>query len=109
MSGRLQALFEADINLAAYHLALDAHPELGNNALLAHELGVEVDGPFLELGLGGSVPTTRSTSSSPGCASGSAASRSSSPKARRIRRVAIISGGGRATCRTQPPRATTSF
>ena len=52
---RLQALFEADINLAGYHLALDAHPEIGNNALLARELGVDVDGPFLEWGLGGSV------------------------------------------------------
>src|SRR6476659_9577150 len=51
-------VFEADINLAGYHLALDAHPEIGNNALLARELGVEVDGPFLEWGLGGSVSTT---------------------------------------------------
>jgi dinuclear metal center YbgI/SA1388 family protein len=52
---RLQTLFDADINLAAYHLALDAHPEVGNNALLARELGVEVDGPFLDLGVGGRV------------------------------------------------------
>src|SRR3954462_15623056 len=29
--GRLQALFAADLSLAAYHLALDAHPEIGNN------------------------------------------------------------------------------
>jgi len=36
---RLQILFEADIGLAAYHLPLDAHPELGNNALLARALG----------------------------------------------------------------------
>jgi dinuclear metal center YbgI/SA1388 family protein len=50
---RLQTLFDSDINLAGYHLALDAHPEIGNNALLARELGVEVDGPFLEWGLGG--------------------------------------------------------
>jgi dinuclear metal center YbgI/SA1388 family protein len=50
---RLQALFDADVNLAAYHLALDAHPEVGNNALLARELGVEVDGPFAEIGVGG--------------------------------------------------------
>jgi dinuclear metal center YbgI/SA1388 family protein len=50
---RLETLFGADINLAGYHLALDAHPELGNNALLARELGVEVDGPFMELGVGG--------------------------------------------------------
>ena len=32
--GRLETLFAANLSLAAYHLALDAHPELGNNALL---------------------------------------------------------------------------
>ena len=32
-----------NLNLAAYHLALDAHPEIGNNALLADALGVELD------------------------------------------------------------------
>jgi dinuclear metal center YbgI/SA1388 family protein len=36
---RLQLLFDADIALAAYHLPLDAHPEIGNNALLAQALG----------------------------------------------------------------------
>ena len=41
MRRRLEALFEADLSLAAYHLALDAHPALGNNALLARELGVQ--------------------------------------------------------------------
>src|SRR3954469_15415824 len=55
---RLQTLFDADISLAGYHLALDAHPEVGNNALLARELGVEVDGPFLEWGLGGRTSQT---------------------------------------------------
>ena len=30
---RLEALFAADMSLAAYHLPLDAHPEVGNNAL----------------------------------------------------------------------------
>jgi len=50
---RLETLFDADINLAGYHLALDAHPKLGNNALLARELGVDVEGPFMELGVGG--------------------------------------------------------
>jgi dinuclear metal center YbgI/SA1388 family protein len=43
---RLQALFDADIALAAYHLPLDAHPELGNNALLAQALGAERESPF---------------------------------------------------------------
>jgi len=54
MKARLKALFDADITLAAYHLALDAHAELGNNALLAHELGVEVDEAF-DVGIGGSL------------------------------------------------------
>jgi dinuclear metal center YbgI/SA1388 family protein len=53
MKGRLKALFDADITLAAYHLALDAHPEVGNNALLARELGIQVDGEFGEIGVGG--------------------------------------------------------
>ena len=50
--GRLQVLFDADLTLAAYHLPLDAHPELGNAARLAARLGVEVDGPFLGFGVG---------------------------------------------------------
>jgi dinuclear metal center YbgI/SA1388 family protein len=50
---RLQALFDADITLAAYHLALDAHPEIGNNALLARMLGVETPERVLDLGYGG--------------------------------------------------------
>jgi dinuclear metal center YbgI/SA1388 family protein len=38
---RLKILFDADIALAAYHLPLDAHPEFGNNALLARALGCQ--------------------------------------------------------------------
>ena len=53
MRGRLEALFEADISLVAYHLALDAHPEIGNNALLAAELGVERQQRFTDWGYGG--------------------------------------------------------
>jgi dinuclear metal center YbgI/SA1388 family protein len=51
--GRLETLFAANLSLAAYHLALDAHPELGNNALLAEALGVAVEHPFAEVGQGG--------------------------------------------------------
>jgi dinuclear metal center YbgI/SA1388 family protein len=43
---RLQILFDGDIGLAAYHLPLDAHPEIGNNALLARALGAEALEPF---------------------------------------------------------------
>jgi dinuclear metal center YbgI/SA1388 family protein len=43
---RLQLLFEADLALAAYHLPLDGHLEVGNNALLAGALGAEDVQPF---------------------------------------------------------------
>jgi dinuclear metal center YbgI/SA1388 family protein len=56
---RLQALFDANMTLAAYHLALDAHPEVGNNALLARELGIEPEQRFAEIGWGG--PLTEPT------------------------------------------------
>jgi dinuclear metal center YbgI/SA1388 family protein len=46
LAARLRLLFEANIALAAYHLPLDAHPELGNNALLARGLGAEHMVPF---------------------------------------------------------------
>ena len=36
---RIAALLAHDINLAGYHLPLDAHPELGNNAQLAKRCG----------------------------------------------------------------------
>jgi len=38
---RLKPLFEHEMGLLAYHLPLDAHPEHGNNALLAEALGCE--------------------------------------------------------------------
>src|SRR5680860_811856 len=41
MRDRLRALFGADISLAGYHLPLDAHPEVGNNALICAALGLE--------------------------------------------------------------------
>jgi dinuclear metal center YbgI/SA1388 family protein len=55
MRGRLQTLFDGDLTLAAYHLPLDAHPELGNNAQLANRLGVTGERPFEEIGVGGSL------------------------------------------------------
>jgi dinuclear metal center YbgI/SA1388 family protein len=60
MRSRLRALFDADLTLVAYHLALDAHAEVGNNALLADELGIEQKERFTEWGYGGRLaePTT---------------------------------------------------
>jgi dinuclear metal center YbgI/SA1388 family protein len=48
MYRRLKILFDGDIALAAYHLPLDAHPEHGNNALLAAGLGATDAQPFAE-------------------------------------------------------------
>jgi dinuclear metal center YbgI/SA1388 family protein len=45
---RLGTLLAHDINLLAYHLPLDAHPLLGNNAQLAAALGFVPEGRFGE-------------------------------------------------------------
>jgi dinuclear metal center YbgI/SA1388 family protein len=46
LARRLRILFENEIALAAEHLPLDAHPEIGNNALLARALaGTDLE-PF---------------------------------------------------------------
>lgn len=46
LARRLRVLFAADISLLAYHLPLDAHPEVGNNVLLAGALGAKRLAPF---------------------------------------------------------------
>jgi dinuclear metal center YbgI/SA1388 family protein len=55
LRGRLEALFRGDVSLLAYHLALDAHPELGNNAQLAARVRATPERPFAEVGLGCSL------------------------------------------------------
>lgn len=45
-SRRLKTLLGAGLSLVAYHLPLDAHPEIGNNAVLAKLLGVNERQPF---------------------------------------------------------------
>jgi dinuclear metal center YbgI/SA1388 family protein len=47
---RLAPFFAHDMGLAAYHLPLDAHPEHGNNALIAAGLRAETVGRFAEQG-----------------------------------------------------------
>ena len=45
---RIAHLLQNDMSLLAYHLPLDAHPELGNNAQLATRLGLRQAGRFGE-------------------------------------------------------------
>ncbi|MCH8544340.1 MAG: Nif3-like dinuclear metal center hexameric protein [Alcanivorax sp.] len=49
---RLQTLLRHDLNLFAYHLPLDCHPRLGNNAELGRRLGLTVTGPLGDDGIG---------------------------------------------------------
>ncbi|MGL1833149.1 Nif3-like dinuclear metal center hexameric protein [Rhodocyclaceae bacterium SMB388] len=49
---RLAALLKADVSLFAYHLPLDAHPDLGNNAQLGKLMNWSVDGRFGDQSLG---------------------------------------------------------
>ncbi len=48
MRARLKHLFDCDMALAAYHLPLDAHAAIGNNALLAAGLGARRTGAFAD-------------------------------------------------------------
>jgi dinuclear metal center YbgI/SA1388 family protein len=50
---RLATLLKHDISLFGYHLPLDAHPELGNNAQLAKLLGIQTEGVMDERELQG--------------------------------------------------------
>ena len=103
MAARLRALLCADASLAAYHLPLDAHPEIGNNALLRERLGLEADardfGEAKGSALGSDRPRARadrrSRSWSPADARPSGGSRSSStPGPERIETVGIVTGAG---------------
>jgi dinuclear metal center YbgI/SA1388 family protein len=53
---RLALLFDHDMALAAYHLPLDAHPEVGNNALLAQAIGATDPEPFAGIGVRAELP-----------------------------------------------------
>jgi dinuclear metal center YbgI/SA1388 family protein len=58
---RLKALLDHDLALYSAHIALDLHPELGNNILLARALKLEVQGWFgrykgVEIGVRGRLP-----------------------------------------------------
>jgi dinuclear metal center YbgI/SA1388 family protein len=93
--GRLEVLFRADLTLLAYHLALDAHPDLGNNARLARAIGIEDEQPFAEIGVGG----TTDAISVVALAERVAAAVGREPLVfaegpEHVERVAIVTGGG---------------
>ena len=101
LRGRLEALFAGDASLVAYHLALDAHPTLGNNAQLAARIGAMPIGPFGGVGLGCTLDA----------GPGRRARRRGSPKwsgARRSSSAAATARSGASRSRPAPPGTTSS-
>jgi dinuclear metal center YbgI/SA1388 family protein len=49
LAARLRVALSARLSVAGYHLPLDAHPEIGNNALLCQALGLKPQRPFAEV------------------------------------------------------------
>ena len=97
LAERLRPLFKHDVGLAAYHLPLDAHPEVGNNALLAEGLGCTEHEAFATIGRAG-------TFAGDGIAAAGLFARVEELTQRpplvfdtgpeRVRRIAIVSGAG---------------
>ncbi|HET9978565.1 MAG TPA: Nif3-like dinuclear metal center hexameric protein [Burkholderiaceae bacterium] len=58
LAERVRRLMAHGINLLAYHLPLDAHPEFGNNAQLGLRLGLVADARFGEQDLGFAAPAS---------------------------------------------------
>jgi dinuclear metal center YbgI/SA1388 family protein len=61
---KLSALLSKDVAVYSAHLPLDVHPEVGNNAVLAQELGIAVEGTFgdyrgIEVGVHGRLDVKR--------------------------------------------------
>ncbi|MEN5180523.1 Nif3-like dinuclear metal center hexameric protein [Comamonas testosteroni] len=97
MKQRIERLIKHDINLFAYHLPLDAHPELGNNAQLGVRLGWQADGRFGEQDLGfiGSIPeaSAQQIAAQIQQALGRSVTLATSDDHRPIRRMAWCTGG----------------
>lgn len=97
MKERLRLLLAHDISLFAYHLPLDAHPELGNNAQLGRVLGWQADQRFgeQELGCVASAAFTHAQALAAHVERvlGRAATLVPGDSARAIRRVAWCTGG----------------
>lgn len=100
MRQRLSRLLAHDINLFAYHLPLDAHPVLGNNAQLARVLGIALlppeKGRFGEQSLGflgqKPMPSAQALADHVAAVLGRSVTLVAEPD-RRIERIALCTGG----------------
>jgi dinuclear metal center YbgI/SA1388 family protein len=100
---RVRSLIASDLALYSSHLPLDAHPELGNNVLLARELGLEPSSGFaryktIDIGVAGEsdVPTAQLIARADALARlhGGSARHTTNDGSRITRRWAICTGAG---------------
>lgn len=100
---RLKAAIESNLAVYSSHIPLDLHPTLGNNILLARELGLQADGTFgsyrgVEVGVTGKadLPTRELLDRVRAFSSRYRTAAVATPlaDARRTRRWAIITGAG---------------
>jgi dinuclear metal center YbgI/SA1388 family protein len=87
LAARVRRLMAVQVNLFAYHLPLDAHAELGNNAQFGKQLGLHADARFGEQALGFIGPAARH---------GSPAALATAIRAVTAREVTAVAGDGRA-------------
>jgi dinuclear metal center YbgI/SA1388 family protein len=98
LKARVALLMAHEINLLAYHLPLDAHAELGNNAQLGLRLGLRADGRFGEQALGfvGDAPAALARADALASAVGAALGRAPvlvAGDGRALRRIGWCTGG----------------
>lgn len=97
LKDRVARLLKAEVNLFAYHLPLDAHAELGNNAQFGRRLGLAADARFGDQDLG-FIGTAEVPGGASALAGRVAAALGRAPvvlpgDGRRLRRVAWCTGG----------------
>lgn len=99
----IRTLVQHDIAVYSAHLPLDLHPTIGNNALLAHALGLDASLRFgryqgVDIGLGGNVDLATSEivrrATAFAAAHGGELRATSFAEGRRTRRWAMVSGAG---------------
>lgn len=100
---RLRALLSHDVAVYSSHLPLDAHAEVGNNAVLARLLGLEVQGPFgshrgSPIGIWGLAPAALSSRNALSAALQSVLGLATVPRLiaggpDKVQRVGIVTGG----------------
>lgn len=96
---RVRALMRGDLALYAAHVPLDCHPEVGNNAVLARELGLRDPEPFgdyegLRIGVMGKLQASRADLADSLQRLLGAVPRVLATGPEQVRRVAVVTGAG---------------